>query len=338
MIAPTRIQSASTALLLAGVASIFGMAAAFADSQSKSITEFTVPGGSDTLPESINAKGDVTGYYVDGTGAHGFVRKHDGTIVTFDPKASVSTVPSSINSAGVITGDYSRNSQRPIYHGFVRAPGGGGFTTIDVPGANNTSPLCINAGGTIVGQYEVENSGYFGFIRAPDGTITQVDVNGESPVPQSINDSNTITGGYGGGSGFVQTGDGATTIFAPPDATLTLPTSINSAGAVAGYFQNTLGGPDHGFVRAADGSITTFDPKGSTETFVMSINDAGTIVGNYSVKGGYPLGFVRTPDGHIRTLTVPNSNATWPVGINAAGAVTGNFGGPNPVAGFIAQE
>jgi hypothetical protein len=82
------------------------------------ITLFDVPGASGgTFPRSINAKGEVTGYYFAGSTYHGFVRGPDGTITTFD--ASVGgTMPVSINPRGEITGAYQDANG---VHGFVRA-------------------------------------------------------------------------------------------------------------------------------------------------------------------------------------------------------------------------
>jgi uncharacterized membrane protein len=56
---------------------------------------------------------DSTGDY------HGFVRKSDGTIATFDPSGSMDTQALSINRAGLIAGYYTDVNGT---HGFVRIP------------------------------------------------------------------------------------------------------------------------------------------------------------------------------------------------------------------------
>ena len=55
-----------------------------------------------------------------------------------------------------------------------------------------------------------------------------------------------------------------TVTFSVPGASQTVPTSINSSGAVAGYYatSGTFGSTVYGFVRDPDGTITTFAAPG----------------------------------------------------------------------------
>lgn len=60
----------------------------------------------------------IVGYYRSGgIEQHGFMRKADGTIISFDPTGATETVPAGINSAGVIVG--TENAPNGIYHGFL---------------------------------------------------------------------------------------------------------------------------------------------------------------------------------------------------------------------------
>ena len=65
-----------------------------------------------TVPNSINARGEIVGYYTFGSGAipHGFVRAAGGTITSFDPPgvpaSGGATYAFSVNAAGAITGYY----------------------------------------------------------------------------------------------------------------------------------------------------------------------------------------------------------------------------------------
>jgi hypothetical protein len=81
---------------------------------------------------SINAKGAITGSYLDANNrSHGFVRRPGGEIVSFDaPESTLSTgiFPTSINDAGAITGFYEFGFGGEI--GFVRDPHGK-FTSVD---------------------------------------------------------------------------------------------------------------------------------------------------------------------------------------------------------------
>src|ERR1700736_4219825 len=112
------------------------------------------------------------------------------TITTFDaPSGGTArgqgTVAFAINSAGAITGFFrDANSAR---HGFLRAPDGS-FTIIDDPAAGTCSTSCgtigtgqgtrafaINPSGQIVGFYSNNRGKCHGYVRAANGTFTQID-------------------------------------------------------------------------------------------------------------------------------------------------------------------
>ena len=69
-----------------------------------------------TYPQSINPRGEVTGFFYDANILmHGFVRQSDGTITTFDAGSIANgTFPTSINPRGEITGSYQG-------HGFLQS-------------------------------------------------------------------------------------------------------------------------------------------------------------------------------------------------------------------------
>ena len=66
----------------------------------------------------------------------------------------------------------------------------------------------INPAGAITGSYVDANSFVHGFLRAPEGTITTVEVQGAvHTYPASINPAGAITGSYvdaNGAHGFLQ--------------------------------------------------------------------------------------------------------------------------------------
>jgi hypothetical protein len=108
---------------------------------------------------------EVSGSYQDANNrTHGFVRRADGTIVSFDPPGSLGTTPRIINVAGAITGKYLADNGRLF--GFVRDPHMN-FTSFD-PGLN-TSPTSINDEGAIT---VIRSGAPSGFVRSPEGTIT----------------------------------------------------------------------------------------------------------------------------------------------------------------------
>jgi hypothetical protein len=131
------------------------------------ITTFSIS-GSQAVPEGINKKGVIAGYYAPGSERRGFVRAADGTVTTFDGSrhAHVTTVRG-INVKGSITGYWQ------IYHGrfqgFIRKASGHSVT-FDAPNAGTgrgqgTSPLSINNSGAITGWYIDSGYQHHGFLR-----------------------------------------------------------------------------------------------------------------------------------------------------------------------------
>jgi hypothetical protein len=268
-----------------------------------------------TTPTSINAKGEITGYYVDFAGNnHGFVRDPNGTITTFDPPGSLSTFVAGINDEGTITGSYSY--EPGLYRAFVRDPKGN-FTTFDPPGSISTGAVSINAGGAVTGSYNEVNLVKHGFLRRADGMLISFDPPGStSTVPTSINAKREITGFY------------CTISFTPPEVCVGTPLDPFSV-------------PTHGFLRRPGGEIVSFDAppppatapggvypgSGSALSGVAGINDAGTITGSYAFLNGFlrelQSGFVRDPDGKLTSFGLDVADETIPSSINNKGAITG---------------
>jgi hypothetical protein len=74
-----------------------------------------------TFANGITPEAAVSGYYIDGTGSHGFLRARNGTFTPFDlpfPGAYYPN-PSAINPAGEIAGYYFDAIGT---HGFLRIP------------------------------------------------------------------------------------------------------------------------------------------------------------------------------------------------------------------------
>ena len=215
------------------------------------------------------------------------------TITTFDAPgagtaANHGTFPSGINPSGAITG-FTRdaNSAR---HGFLRAPDGT-FTIFDDPGAGTCSTSCgtigpgqgtrayaINPSGQIAGFYSDNTARCHGYVRAANGTFTQIDAPdaGTGPFPQGT---------------------------FPSEFT---PAGINPAGVITGFYVDASS-VQHGFVRAPTGTIIEFDPTGSIFTNPNAINEPGAITGFYVDASGVGHGFLRAPDGTITTFDAPGA-------------------------------
>ncbi|MGB7592659.1 MAG: hypothetical protein WBO19_15600 [Terriglobia bacterium] len=312
-------------------------------------TAFDVPGAGagvlqGTLPFSINAAGDIAGFYADTSGAwHGFVRAADGTITPFDaPGAgkgvSQGTFPISINTAGDIAGLYIDTNS--VQHGFERTADGT-LTEFNAPGASTaqqrgTDPVSIDTAGDITGTYTDTNSVWHGFLRTANGTIRTFDAPGAGTgsklgtQPTSINSAGVITGNYEDANfvrhGFIRAANG--TFTAPIDvpgagttgggtsasnAVGTIPVSINTAGDITGIYWDTSK-VGHSFLRAADGTMTyPVDAPGEATTGklrgspILSINTAGVITGGYEDASGVLHGFVRAADGTITPFEAPGA-------------------------------
>lgn len=253
-----------------------------------------------TSAVSINENGDVTGYFADANNvSHGFLRRKNGAMATFDvPGASTQqgTFPRSINNDGKIAGYYfDLNSVR---HGFLRDENGT-VSTFDPPGSFGTDVWSINNQGEIVGDYAALVDVSHAFLRHKDGTFTSFDAPGAGITPH-------LPGG-------------------------TIPQSINTNGAIAGYYLDTAA-VFHGFVRHKDGTFTTFDAPGvSTSdqhgTLPHSINAHGEIAGMfYAAMPPAVRGFVRRrSDGAITAFDPQGSISTVPLSINNEGEIAGYF-------------
>src|SRR5712691_2065700 len=67
-------------------------------------TNFDVPGAINTSGTSINATGQIAGWWSDNVGNHGFIRLVNGNFITFDVPLATSTIPLAINSKGRVAG------------------------------------------------------------------------------------------------------------------------------------------------------------------------------------------------------------------------------------------
>jgi len=323
--------------------------------------QFDAPGAG-TIPYagteavSINNRGAITGYVVDGGyGSHGFLRKADGTFAVFDaPGADPvvgGTYPQAINENGVIAG--VSIDTHAVIHGFLRDPNGS-FTLFDAPGVSpgvgnylGTQPLGLNARGEIAGVYEGGDLVGHGFLRAPDGTITVFDDPAEGVGANQgtwaygINDRGEISGAVtdpaGGSHGFLRSPKGAFTNFDFPGETSTAFNSalINNQGFIAGYYATSTGFVA-GYERNLDGKLTSFVPPvaaGPTAVWTFGLGSDGSALGRVNDKNSLGHAFIRSPNGKTTVFDVPNQilvgnpnswgSELW--GKNEEGVIIGEF-------------
>jgi uncharacterized membrane protein len=354
----THFLSLNRAVLVATLL-LFGVASAL---HAQTIKTFDAPNSSYTVPRAINSIGQITGYYQDATGFHGFVRQRDDTITTFDVLLGGNLWPAfatDIALSGEITG-YVPHSITTL--GFVRQANGTIETfavthstpyvaatepapRLDCP-VDGTAAIAINAVGQITGSYQLPGVFCSGFLRQRDGTITLINVQPQSDnvipmtFPQAINLWGQITGYYhdvNGYRGFLRQPNGTIIRFDPPSSTSTTPQAINLLGQITGYYQDATF-LIHGFLRQPNGTVITFDPTGSISTQATAINLAGQITGFYATADGIYHGFLRRRNGNIETFDIPGAGngGTFPKDINDFGQIVGYYQDANfALHGFV---
>lgn len=316
--------------------------------QATQFLSFDVPNSSSTVPTSINAKGQVVGYFCCGVDEHyqqGFVRQIDGSIGTFFEPVAESTFPQNINDRGTIVGWYEYMNNRAAF-GFVYTPTNG-FATIFYGPTNEV--YGVNSSGTSAGWFQKQGSGAPSFVRDPSGTITIFNVpDSYDTVALAINDGGQVTGFYTPKGtnlteAFIRNEDGTLVTFSVPGSNTALPWAINNSGSVTGYYYDSTN-VGHGFVRDASGTITTFDAPNAgttptTGTFARSINDAGEITGYLETNARVVRGFTRDASGNLADLDYPGAVSTTPVKVNALGTITGSYNDSSGhTHGFLAKQ
>ena len=191
------------------------------------------------------------------------------------------------------------------------------ITLFQIPGAAATFPTSITNSGEVLG-YSYDGAGYsHGFIRAPDGTLTTLDIDGSpSTTPRAENEKGTIVGYYSAsppGGALIRSADGTITTFSVwrhRRKGLTWPTAVNAAGWIA------IDGGGEAFLRDPYGQITDLGSWNGAGNIPTSINSSNFLVGY--VKYSYPTyGWLRTPDGSTSTLDFV------PYAINDANIIAG---------------
>jgi uncharacterized membrane protein len=252
------------------------------------LTPIQFPGSVQTIASSINARGEVVGYYYDKNGVHGFLWS-GGEFRTIDvPGFEGSTSAHGLNDRGDICGCYTVVHGRP--HAFLLR--NGQFTIMDVPGAAGTCLASINSRGEMAGHI------FDGVTRNGRGLI--VDARGGYRIVDGPGAAYTALRAIGAqgevlGSYAVQTGtnwnsysflwkDGVFTTIDLPDGAFSL-NGLNTRGELAGTIRRSS-------ETVWRGLILDWTPEGGQKraryvdhpigsTFLQGINARGCVVGHY---------------------------------------------------------
>ena len=226
------------------------------------------------------------------------------------------------------------------------AVGQGALVTFDAPDAGKainqgTAPTSINSKSVIAGYYIDSSNLLHGFLRQPNGAITEFSPPNMSGVfVLGINTSGQVIGSgtHKVGStfvtdGFLRSPGGHYTLIDAPCAIYTQPLQINDNGMIAGYFQGSDG--MHGFLRDASGNYTVIDDPdaqvggGSGEgTWVLAINANGAATGYYSDTHTAGIrAFVRDQFGTYTNFDAISGpiQAIVPNAINQSGEIAGYY-------------
>jgi hypothetical protein len=324
---------------------IFGLAAMMLSAAAFSQTTFNGPAGATAIfPTSINAGGDVTGYYFDDDGSHGFVLYASASSVTPFSLYACSGCQSSldvwaINSSGMIVGDGYFPAGANSSKAFVCAAPCTTVTEIN-PGSGVVSAPAINDSGVVTGAWSLyhDPSRAFGYVRSAAGVITKFQApNPSSTVttlitqPTVINSLGAIAGSYIDSSNAYHVFKrGANREFTSYDipATVTnmVVTGINNRGEIVGHYYD--GSNSHGFIITEvkkQLTINVFDYPGASGTAPSFVNSSGTMVGYYYVGSGPLQAFQLDSKGNFTNLNIEGATTTVAMSINDNGFVTGYY-------------
>ncbi len=241
---------------------------------------------------------------------------------------STETIAFGVTNSQTVTGFWLNSSA--IENGFVGPADGSNYTIFNDDPTGGTQPRGINAKGFITGIDDVSSGNpvdYIPYERGPDGTITDVTMDG-SPLNyliQGINKKGTFSGSYENTSGLIigYTGKNAEyqKAFKLKGITTTgiAGRGINDAGDIVGWYADSSG-IQHGFLLSGKKVTTIDDPGGATN--LEGINNKGEISGLYTDASGNRHGFTYDiKKKKFNELTVPGSTYVEVWGLNDKGVV-----------------
>jgi probable HAF family extracellular repeat protein len=298
----------------------------------------TLPGCTNSVPLSINSKGQIVGYAQHPQhGMHAFLWQK-GKMTDLGNLGVQSSIAFSINAQGQVVGTSVTEARQA--HGFLYRDGK--LQDLGTLGGEFSRAHAINAKGQIVGIADADKGVYHAFLwqagkmtdlGAPPGTYL-CSANG-------INDRGEVAGGAGHDRAF-----GAflyregkfqkiVTLGGESNAAYTL----NNKGQVVGLSEvdSRAGGPVHGFLWQ-NGKNRDLGTLGGSDSSAYAINDAGQVVGWAFTARREMHAFLWT-NGKMTDLDKQVSRSGWRLvfatGINADGQIIGIGISDRKVHGFL---
>jgi hypothetical protein len=229
---------------------------------------------------AINESGQISGQYTDSAGAfHAFLGTPNGNNFNFTTITvhRDDTFVGFLNDKGEVFGTYA-DKRTGIENGWIRNAKGKVSTFQAPDGTNGTIGQGLNNKGVLAGAYVDDNGAFHTFLRAKDGTITEL--------------ADEENAGSGDGQGTQGLG-------------------INNEGVVSGTTIDS-NNVSHGFIRASDGTFTDFDVPGAGSgefqgTEAIEIDDKGWVTGAYVDSNNVSHGFIRDPEGNVTSVDAPDA-------------------------------
>jgi uncharacterized membrane protein len=213
----------------------------------------------------------------------------------------------------------------------------GTYTQIDVPGAVGSGCWGIDAAGDISGAYTDASGNSHGFLLS-GGTYTTVDYPGALNTQLfGMNDEGQVVG-YDGAVGFVYDIQIQTfTEISHVGASYTVPTAINNAGTIAGYFNaktSLLG------FELVGTKYTTILPPDTFNVEVFGIASSGMAVGEAQTKSTNSRFFnFLFKNGKSQPVLLGTGGNPVAYGINSSGtAIVGEYAPSGIGEGFLFQN
>lgn len=242
---------------------------------------------------------------------------------------STETIAFGVNNKLEITG-FALNSSTTYEDGFVGPASGTNYTTFDDTSSPNTQARAINKSGYITGITNATGSGstYIPFERTPNGTITNVTMNGTAMnyLAQGINAKKLFTGSYYNTSnvitGYIGKNAAWKKDFTLPGITTTAVAGrgMDDNGDLTGWYEDSSGN-QHGFYYPKGGTPVTIDDTGGV-TNPEGINNKGEISGLYTDSSGNRHGFIyNIKKQKFTELTISGSTYVEVWGLNDKGVV-----------------
>jgi hypothetical protein len=216
----------------------------------------------------INDQGTVAGQFYNSAAleysGYLFNNGHFSTFNVPDEPAGSTTAAVGINDLGTqICGWFAAYPDFSPQEAFISSYGK--VELFAVHGSTVTACFGLNNRGYAVGTYEVSSGAIRGFLRSPNGEITDIDFPGAPLTPGTAPCVGTIAG--------------------------TQPFGINDNGVISGHFWDSEYN-EHGFLRYPNGIYQQFDIPGAYQTSGGSLNDAGTVVGHYADSSCNSYGYI----------------------------------------------